>query len=349
ANSDTSSTLQDATIVHTQPRQTDLTYGWGIAVQDGAVLEGERLRVSHNHDVGLFMAEPGAQATFKDLTLTDTQPQQSDMNYGRGVSIQSGAVLEGERLRVSHNHELGLFVADEGTRATFKDLIVTETQPQQSNLTGGAAIAVQVGAVLEGERLFLSHNHDLGLFVANPGTRAMVHDLIVTDIQPQQSDRANGRGISVQSGGVFEGERVLLSHNYEVGLFVARQGTQATVRDLTTIHTQPRVFDDRGGTAVVVIEQATAHLEWFELTDNALAGLLVASGGSLTGQQGTVRDNFVGLNIQTDPFDLNGLDCVDIGFNCCGMSCEVSNCNVEYRDRPTPEASELIGAVGIDR
>ncbi|MEO1270377.1 MAG: hypothetical protein AAFX99_20010, partial [Myxococcota bacterium] len=119
----------DMAIHHTQPRPSDRTLGYGLSVQSGGVLEGERLHISHNYDAGLFATDSDTQTTFRDLIVTHTQPQQSSANYGWGVCVQDGAVLEGERLLLSHNHDVGLFLALAGARATVEDLVITHTQP----------------------------------------------------------------------------------------------------------------------------------------------------------------------------------------------------------------------------
>jgi hypothetical protein len=58
------------------------------------------------------------------------------------------------------------------------------------------------------------------------------------------------------------------------------------------------------GIGIAVLDGAEASLARFASTDNALAGLQIATLGTLDAENGRVAGNLVGANVQTEGFDL---------------------------------------------
>ncbi|MEO1268130.1 MAG: hypothetical protein AAFX99_08530, partial [Myxococcota bacterium] len=266
----------DVVIAHTQPQPSDSTFGRGISVQEGAVLEGQRMLLTHNHDQGLIVDGEGTRAKVTDIIITHTQLQPSNSAFGRGITVQNGAVLEGQHMLLAHNHDVGLIASAEGTRAQVADVIIIHTQPSPFNPNSGVGAVAHQGAVLEGQRLLFTHNHEMGLFVGGAGTQARLDDLVIAHTQPRPSLSIFGRGISVQEGAVLEGQRMLLTHNHEMGIFVSGTGTQARVDDLTITHTQPQRLDSTFGRGINVERGAVFESQRALLTYNHEISLFIS-------------------------------------------------------------------------
>ena len=80
-----------------------------------------------------------AQTTLTDVALIGTWPQQSDQTRGRGLDVTETAHVEGERLLIAGNHDLGVGVAS--ASLTARDLILRDTQP--THLGSGAGLNTQ--------------------------------------------------------------------------------------------------------------------------------------------------------------------------------------------------------------
>ena len=334
-------TLTDVALIGTWPQQSDQTRGRGLDVTETAHVEGERLLIAGNHDLGVGVAS--ASLTARDLILRDTQP--THLGSGAGLIAFAGAEVSVARVVATGNHALGLGVEDEGSRLTLSDAAILDTQPQPANMTLGRGLNAGQGGELRGERLLLDRNHEVGLFVGNPGSTAHLTDVTIRRTLPSAGRGALGTGAVVTQGGEMFGERLLVQGNRTIGLLVARDGSQATLTDLRIEGTAQGTFNGwEGGVGILAAFQGRLSLERFHVTDNALTGIHVAD-AAVQGAHGEVRGNFAGLSIDSDEFDPSrDLGCVEFKDNCCGASCAEQVCNVEYVDLPIPEAIDAFEA-----
>ncbi len=250
-------TLSDTVIRGTRPRASDGTLGRGINLQAGAGLTATRLLVEGCHDVGLFAQDTGTAISLVDTVVRDTQPQESDGTFGRGINLKWGPTLTATRLLVEGNHEIGVYGADDGTALSLTDARVRDTLPQMSDDTGGLGIFVELGAGLTGSRLVVEGSHEVGVFALNAGTTVSLLDTIIRDTQPQASDNASGRGLSVQDGAALTATGFLVEGSHELGVYGGGIGrstlslTDAVIRD-----TLPQASDGAFGRGINVQEGA---------------------------------------------------------------------------------------------
>ncbi|RLB56456.1 MAG: hypothetical protein DRI90_18685 [Deltaproteobacteria bacterium] len=261
-------TLAGLVVRDTHPQQSNQQGGRGISIQSGAAT-GAPARVvatgsvvERNHTVGVLVI--GSEATLAGLVIRDTQPQQSDQQFGRGVHIQP-ASASGAAASVSitgsvveHSHEVGVFVMS--SEATFAGLVVRDTLPRQSDQQFGRGITIQrdfatgtpASATITGS--LVEQSHEIGVVVS--GSEATLAGLVVRDTQPQQSDQESGRGIHIEpdpdTGGpasaIVTGSLVERSH--DVGVLVA--GSEATLAGLLVRDTRPQQSNQQGGRGISV-------------------------------------------------------------------------------------------------
>ncbi len=232
----------DATVVSTVvrdtlPQDTDRTGGIGISAQChhefgvcGNLLLESSL-VAQNRDVGVFAA--GVDTTVVSSVVRDTRPQESNLEFGRGISAQCypyGEVcgtLHVEGSLVAGNRDVGIFAAD--VDATVVSTVVRDTLPQDSNLDGGMGIQARChsdsekcGSLHVAESL-LSGNRDASIGIV--GVHAKLFSSVVRDTVPRESDGKGGWGINAHCHsdlgvcGSLLVESSLVADNMDVGIF----------------------------------------------------------------------------------------------------------------------------------
>lgn len=162
--------FSDLIVRDTQPSPTDNTYGYGIAVQNGARLQLERSVVMNSWTMGMFISGSRSSVQATDLSVLDTRP--IDGEHGMGIGVLAGAGLTVERARLSRHHSAGL-LAQFGGAVRATDLSITEIQSGTftdwdifggSNIEGaGDCVLALSRATVELERASLSDCSRVGV------------------------------------------------------------------------------------------------------------------------------------------------------------------------------------------
>ena len=92
-------------------------------------------------------------------------------------------------------------------------------------------------------------------------------------------DDTFGRGVNIQDGS-FEGSRLFVSENHDVGFFVAGSDAVVSLQDATIEWTRAEASDLTGGSGVVVQEGANFGAIRLLVADNREAGLYVLDDGT---------------------------------------------------------------------
>lgn len=341
----TEMTMRDVVISDTAATLPNPRSGTGLFAEGGARVQVERAALTRNRSIGVYFGDKGTEATLSDVHITDTQPI-DDLTEGRGLSVQFGAKAELERGVLLRNHNIAITVGVEEAELVLRDVVVSDTRPAQQDMSAGVGLAVVEGGNVTVERGMFSHNHHTGLHVQDPGTTLTMSDVFVTDTQPDVSTNNLGRGLQVQNGGSVQAERAFFSGNHEIGIVSLGEGTEVSMKDLTVSRTHVVGPPDatRGGVGVAAVLGSRTSLERFALLDNELAGLQLVLVDQVEVLDGTIEDNFIGLNIQKDtPAPV--LVRVAIRDNCCGTDCRDQVCNVQSEDIPIPQALDAIEAL----
>jgi hypothetical protein len=99
--------------------------GTGLTLFGTATLE--RAIVDRSTLEGVAISDVGARVTFTDVAIRNTRGTPSSGFYGRGLEVNLGAVLTGERVALESNREVSLFVVDEGSIADLDELYVRDS------------------------------------------------------------------------------------------------------------------------------------------------------------------------------------------------------------------------------
>ncbi len=281
AHEGTSVTLTDVVVRDTRPQAVHRRSGNGIRVGFGAHLDGSRVLLTGNREAGALATTAGTVVTLSDSVIANTQPRASDDGMGRGLDVETGARFEGTRLVVAENREVGVFVGRERATVVLSDAVVRDTQPEMNGGGGGGGIRLQATGQLVAARLLLAANHQEGALFAERGTAATFTDVAIRDTLASAADGHAGRGISVQMGAHFEGSRLLLVNNTEVGFFAAMTDTTAELTDVVIRDTQAQPFDGMRGHGLQTQQGARVEATRLRIEDATALGILASSGSAV--------------------------------------------------------------------
>ena len=112
-----------------------------------------------NRTLGIFVVGPDVTMELTDLTVRETQSQDSDQSFGRGLEIHKGARVTVNRAVFARNRETAIFAYHAGTYLQIEDIIVLDTQGSDEDLhlgrgltLGGLAQASITGGLFQQNR-----------------------------------------------------------------------------------------------------------------------------------------------------------------------------------------------------
>ena len=143
--------------------------GRGVGVLDGAYLEVSSCVVEGNADVGIFASGEGTEAVLQGVEVRDTQPR-PDGTYGRGISVQEGAVMEAEACVVEGNAEIGIYAAHAETVLWLVESVISGTvRAWGEDSTVAFGLVCQGGANVNASGISVTGTEGPGMFVTSEG------------------------------------------------------------------------------------------------------------------------------------------------------------------------------------
>jgi hypothetical protein len=250
--------LRDAIVRDTLPDVRNGRVGVGLVMQPGSSAEVERALFEGNRFGGVYAGGADTTLALQDVVVRDTLPQESDGLEGRGFVADLGASATIERALFERNRNLGVSADGAGTTLEAQDLVVRNTRPESVTGLGGAGLNLVRGAVGVVEQALFEGNRNSGIFVAFPQTALELHDVVVRNTLPQESDGLGGRGLNAQQGASAVMSNALIEGNREIGVFASEPGTDLELRDVVIRDTLGREVDGERGMGLVVQSGAAA-------------------------------------------------------------------------------------------
>lgn len=260
--------------------------------------------VASNHQAGIFAA--GVNATVLSSVVKDTQAQQSDQRWGRGIAAQCEepanvcGSLRVEGSLVTGNRDVGIIGS--GAGVTVLSSVVRDTKAELRGKIAGWGIVAQchegmgVCGSLEVDGCLVAGNGDVGILSSVDAT---VRASVVRDTQAEEHSQTGGIGISAgyddqvgfQVSLHLEGS--LVEGNRHVGVFAA--GAETTVLSSVVRDTKSQEIDQELGMGIVSQCSQRAevcgllHVEGSLVAGNRYLGIL-AAGADATVRRTVVRD-----------------------------------------------------------
>lgn len=282
----------DVFVLDTEFEEATKYFGRGFWVTGGGAGRATRAWFENNRSIGAGVVKPGSSLELTDVEIRGTRPRELDDTYGRGIEVWGGASLTALRTSLRDNHAIGVFAADEGTAVTLDQTLIEGTLPRASDDVGGYGIAAWSGVQVTVSASLLTGNHAAGVWVADMGSSATMHDVVVQDTEAEADDGLWGAGWVVTDGASLQGARLRSSANRMVGLLATDPETSVNLEDLTVHDTrEPAVFEDVAPAyGVAVMAGAQLVVSRGDLYANATAGLVAGTDATVTAADVLIHD-----------------------------------------------------------
>lgn len=272
--------LNDVVVRDTQPSEADGQAGNGMSVMYGVHVEVVRAVFERNRTVGVSAWDSNTVLRLTDVSVRDTQPQESNEEAGFGVQVNASATAVLTRVELEGNRTLGIGLWSEGTEATLTDVVVIDTLPQESDRLGGYGLQASAGASFELDHGLFERNRGMAILIQSEATTAVLRDVTVRDTQVSEYDELGGQGLFVEKRAAVRLERGFFEKNWYPSIYVRDQGTTLSASDLNVRDTIPNPLTFWQGAGVLVDEGAHATIERILIERSQTIGAFSFSPGS---------------------------------------------------------------------
>lgn len=212
--------LEESRVGETLPQESDRRFGRGVNVGAGGRFDAAATLVEGNSSTGLFAIDPQSAIYGLQLVVRGTLADARTGDFGRGIEVDTEALLDCEGCVLTGNLDAGL-VVDDGGLATLRQTVVADNQPRTSDGRYGRGIMAQGGAHIDATGLVIAGHSDLALYLSDAGTSAALTDLVVAG-----PAAAVDRLVSIQAEAAADLQRARLVGDALLGIYV---GTGASV------------------------------------------------------------------------------------------------------------------------
>ena len=330
-NTGTSIDAEDLTVLGTRTNGLEGSRGAALFLMCGGTVR--RVMARDNQELGIDVNGTDASLVLEDITVTDTVPSPRD-EWGYGMQVLLGARAQVRRYLSERNPTFGLYAETDGTELDASDVTIRDILPQVSDGWWGRGIHIQHYVRARLARVLIERSRETGIFADH--SVLDLEDITIRDTMPRVAEDFGGRALNLQSTTTVTARRVLCERSRELGvaLFGSEEwgGVTLAGEDVVFTDAVPGCGAARcSGVALGVYGPgAAATLTRFEIARGELAGVQIARGGEVDLHVGSVHHNLIGVNVQTDGFDLARVQ-DDVAYY-------ANDANLQSRDLPVPSA-----------
>ncbi len=281
--------------------------GYGLSVLGGARADFARALFERNRTATIFVIDAGSELVASDLVVRDTLARPGDGGNGDGLAVQFGARAEIARALFERDREAEILATESGTELVLSDVVVRDALQREIDGAAGLGLYLDRGASAQVQRLVVERGRALGIALFAAGTVLEASDISVRDTRPDAAADDFGYGLYV------DGARATVVRGTFVGNrgFGALSGAAASLvlEDVRIEGTLASPCAESGacegfGTGVAAFASATVSATRFAVSNHFLCGVQLATGGQIDLHDGLVSGNAIGVNVQTEGFDL---------------------------------------------
>ena len=290
ADAATTALLRAVYVDGTRVQVSDNALGYGLAVNEGAVMEVSSVRVSGNRSSGAKVTHQGSRLTAKWLLVDGTLPDSIDKD-GSGILAADGAKLVLKQVRLSGNKTAGLYLMDAGTQLEAEGLLVDHTSEAPGEKKSGRGMSIHDGAsatVTDGR---FSANQETGVYVGGAGSSLDASKLIVDGTHGLPAEGVVGVGVTINWGARARLSGIRLHANEFIGLHAQHAGTSVDVSEALIDGTLADGETQLGGFGVAGELGAHIGLQGVRITTNFTAGLAIVDPDSTASALGVLVDD----------------------------------------------------------
>jgi hypothetical protein len=302
-------TLTGRSIVVRDIASDDLGYyGRGLAVDSSSTAEVSRAFFEGNHEIGVAVFID-ASLVLSDAFIRGTLPQARDDLFGRGLSVELGAMAEARRLVLADNHDTGIFV-NEGARLVAEDVVVRDTLPAADSMAYGRGVSVQTESTFELRRARIERNREISVYCGGDGAVLQAEDILVRDTQMRQSDGVGGRGMAAELGCSATVARGLFVRNQMAGVSSFQSSVDlmdVTIDTVTSSCIVDPCLSTELGLGIGAYSSGGLTATRFRITASGLCGVQVEGEAALDISAGLVERAEIGACVQVPDYDFDRL------------------------------------------
>lgn len=220
-------TLSDVIVRDNASRALEGRFGRAVNSQDGAKVTITRAHLVRNRELGAAAAD--AELILEDVVIRDTEADEEDDEFGRGIAVQSLARLTVRRALIERNRDLGIgaFLYAE---VTLEDVVVRDTRGRVLG-NFGRGVDAEWGSRVTGTRLHLVGNRDASVVALDPDTSITLEHVLIEDTLEMDcaADTCAGTAGGIGATALFDAHLALATFAVRrsalAGVQVARGGT----------------------------------------------------------------------------------------------------------------------------
>jgi len=224
--------------------------GIGLSIDQAATTTLSRVLVERTGNTGMIVDIDGTNVSMADVVIRDSRALATPgpMSGGRGMFIQNGATLTGERVLVARTNGVGVAVA--GAAVTFSDLWVRDTTISAVEPTFGHGLGTAMDASVSVTRGVFERNAIIG--AGGEAGELHLEDIVVRDT-------GDGAGVLAQRGLQATLSRALIERTHGVGMSVAVDA-RLEAEDIVVRDVSPRLSDGLFGAGISAAMNGTLVL-----------------------------------------------------------------------------------------
>ncbi len=282
-----SAMLTGTRILDTQPEDIGAE-GWGILAYEGADVEVSTSSIEGTRGEGVYGWAEGTRLRLVDTAIRGTIPSDAGQ-YGLGIVVTDGALLEGLDLEIAENHWVGVLSSGEGSEVTLQRTAVRDSMPieVEGSAAYGMGVVTDSGAMLECADCTIQGNTFIGAMATGMGSELFLTSGQVLETAPGVLDFA-GYGVHVQDGAALVLEDSVVEASHDVGISVSGPTTadgamttavieRSEIRDTACV---PWLGTLAGGYGITVNHTAYVELLDSVVADNRVMGVQVGWDGA---------------------------------------------------------------------
>jgi hypothetical protein len=231
--------------------------GTGLMVSSNGTLTVRGVWVHEATSLGITTT--GGRMDLEDVLVSDTRTS-ADLTDGYGLAVLGGVKAKARRVTIERTRTFALAVQGAGTVLEGSDLLVRDTMERESDGLRGRGVYVSDAASATLSRIAVRGSRESGIYVAEPGTKALLSDVSITDTAGVKADQTGGWGLVCQDGAELGVERAWVSNNRYEGIAVSSAGTKASLVDVVVVGTRSEESGGLGGVGLGVQQGASATI-----------------------------------------------------------------------------------------
>jgi len=315
--------ITDGVIRDTMSQENDKNNGSGVLLQNNVESFLARVLISGNRNTGLSAGTLGNSEkvflTGEDLTIIETQSQESDKNWGKGISIEDNVVAKLSNILIEKNRHAGISVAtflDETfseIEAQYTVVRNTRSQEQDNKFGTGIQLIENVNAIFSG--ILIENNRFVGFIASNTSSEKQINikseDFIVRGTLSQESDNKLGLGIVMQNNINADFSRLLSERNRVVGIsagiYTSESKISVKLEDMIVFDTFSQAEDKIQGYGVFFGDNIHGEISKALVDRNRDMGMLI------------INDNFDPSIIKLKNTTISNTrirECYELGLQC---------------------------------